>query len=120
MLVTQSVVLITGTILNIITQYDYSLAASISICLATLTYHGLTQREDKVDGVRDAMACSFVVAYLTLVTYATFWPTPGPGEGQPYPQTTTLLNSFTTLVGVVAAFYFPVIRSLASGVHDRV
>jgi hypothetical protein len=67
-----------------------------------LLYHALEVRRS-TDGVRDAIAGAFVLVYLLLVIFATFFVS---GGGQPNPETVTLLNSFTTIAAVVLGFYF--------------
>lgn len=55
--------------------------------------------------LRSAIACAIVVQYLTLVSIVAFFSSAP--ENQRLPAITqTLISSFTTIVGVVIAFYF--------------
>ena len=53
--------------------------------------------------LRGAIATAIVVQYLVLVGIVAFF---GRGPEQLPPITQTMISSFTTIVGVVVAFYF--------------
>ncbi len=74
-----------------------------------LLYHAMEVRRS-AEAVRDAIAGSFVLVYLLLVILTTWFV----GGAPPLdPAAVTLLNSFTTVAGVVLGFYF------ATGTVDK-
>lgn len=61
------------------------------------------------ESVRHTIASTFLIVYLLLVTYNTFFNGCGPNVtncSAVTGVTSTLLSNFTTLAGVVVAFYF--------------
>jgi protein-S-isoprenylcysteine O-methyltransferase Ste14 len=72
------------------------------------TFYGIWSYERTVQGepgakaMRDAIAASVVLMYLVLVSYAVFFAS---GDSS-NPITSQLLTSFTSITGVVVAFYF--------------
>lgn len=104
------VILAAATIVDIRTDHDFYLACGICIAAIMLfvgmIYHALTVRKDRVtDGVRDAIACTFILVYLLLVVYTLFFKN-APANTELFPQTSTLLSSFTSVAAVVVGFYF--------------
>ena len=109
--------LVLGTILAVLAvgQYihtlDNNLRAPLAfgvIAAALITFFsGIsdpTSRGATSDGiVRKAIALSLVVEYLVLVGTFAFW---GGATEQLAPMTQQLITSFTTIVGIVIAFYF--------------
>lgn len=76
--------------------------------LIVFTFYGIWSYERTVQGepgakaMRDAIAASVVLMYLVLVSYAVFF---AAGDS-PNTITSQLLTSFTSITGVVVAFYF--------------
>ena len=81
------------------------------ICVALVTYFGFLMFGQarggewaiNKGGMRTAITASVVTVYLVLVGLVAFL-TKGPDELLPI--TATMLTSFTSIVGVVVAFYF--------------
>lgn len=116
-IIADALVLIAGTIIDILLQYDFYLACGIAVAgtitFVSLLYHSLVIREgSKSDGVRDSIACSFLFVYLLLVIYSVFFASSNTNS-HPAPETETLLNSFTTATSIVIGFYF------ATGTVDK-
>ena len=108
--VVDSLAIGTGTYLDIRLDEDFYLAGGISIAgialFIGLIYHALTLRKGRTsDGVRDAVACAFLAIYIILVTFAVFFSN-APAHTNVYPQTSSLLSSFTSIAAVVVSFYF--------------
>ena len=57
--------------------------------------------------MRSATAGTVVIIYLVLISTFTFYFV-GPQAGELLPITATLVTNFTTVVGIVVAFYFGV------------
>jgi len=115
--VADSVVIAAGTIIDEVANRSFYLACGFSIAavilLVGLLYHALTIRKGNItDGIRDAIACTFLLVYLLLVVYAVFFKTASPNETLS-PQTTSLLASFTSVTAIVVGFYF------ATGSFDK-
>lgn len=76
--------------------------------LVVFTFYGIWSYERTVQGepgakaMRDAIAASVVLMYLVLVAWAVFFASGGPSNT----ITSQLLTSFTSITGVVVAFYF--------------
>lgn len=76
--------------------------------LVVFTFYGIWSYERTVQGepgakaMRDAIAASVVLLYLVLVSWAVFFASGGPSNT----ITSQLLPSFTSITGVVVAFYF--------------
>jgi hypothetical protein len=76
--------------------------------LVVFTFYGIWSYERTVQGepgakaMRDAIAASVVLMYLVLVSYSVFFASGGPQNT----ITSQLLPSFTSITGVVVAFYF--------------
>jgi hypothetical protein len=76
--------------------------------LIVFTFYGIWSYERTVQGepgakaMRDAIAASVVLLYLILVSWAVFFASGGPQNT----ITSQLLPSFTSITGVVVAFYF--------------
>ena len=101
-----------GTIFDIAAGgKDFYLACGI--CIAALVlfvgliYHAVAIRpaDHTTDGIRDAIACAFLGVYLVLVIYTVFFSN-APKNTAIYPQTSSLLSSFTTVAAIVVGFYF--------------
>ena len=83
----------------------------VIICVALVTYFGFLMFGQAVGGdwavdkggMRTAITAAVVTVYLVLVGLVAFM-TRGPKEL--IPLTETMITSFTTIVGVVVAFYF--------------
>jgi hypothetical protein len=81
--------------------------------LAPLTFFGIWFYELRHGGLpnseamRDAIAGAFVILYLTTVAWSTFFNVfPKEEQNTLAPLTQTVLTNFSTLTGVVVAFYF--------------
>lgn len=76
--------------------------------LIVFTFYGIWSYERTVQGepgakaMRDAIAASVVLMYLVLVAWSVFFASGGPSNT----VTSQLLTSFTSITGVVVAFYF--------------
>jgi hypothetical protein len=87
------------------------ICASAVITLVGLVYYLIGVRgNDSAEAFRHSIAATFMLIYLLLVTISAFPDQPtATGNGQSTnlpPITGTLLNNFTTLAGIIAAFYF--------------
>ena len=75
--------------------------------LAVFSFYGMWSYEREVRGrsdsiaIRDAIATSVVLVYLVLLSWAIFF-----GGSTVAPVAEVMLPSFTSLTGVVVAFYF--------------
>lgn len=113
-----SVALAGGTAIDLASGgIDFYLACGIAIAglvlFIGLIYHAVAYREEsKTDGIRDAIACAFLAVYLVLVIYTVFFST-APKNSSVYPQTSSLLSSFTSVTAIVVGFYF------ATGTVDK-
>jgi hypothetical protein len=107
-----------GTFIDIaVGGQDFYLACGIAIAALVLfiglIYHAVTYRDGpKTDGIRDAIACAFLAVYLVLVIYTVFFSN-APKNAAVYPQTSSLLSSFTSVTAIVVGFYF------ATGTVDK-
>jgi hypothetical protein len=106
-----SLALTAGTAVDLATGgVDFYLACGIAIAALVLfiglIYHAVAYREgSKTDGIRDAIACAFLAVYLVLVIYTVFFSN-APKDSSVYPQTSSLLSSFTSVAAIVVGFYF--------------
>jgi hypothetical protein len=87
------------------------ICASALITLLGLVYYLITVKgDDSAEAFRHSIAATFMLVYLVLVTIHAFPDQPASppsGESSSVPPITgTLLNNFTTLAGIIAAFYF--------------
>ena len=108
--VMDSLIMGAATFVDLATQQDFFLACGITIAaiilFTGLIYHALVLRKGRTsDGVRDAIACTFVLVYLVLVVYTVFFRN-APVHTTLFPQTTALLSSFTSVSAIVVGFYF--------------
>jgi len=60
------------------------------------------------DALRDAIASSFVLTYLVIVSWSAFFNTTTDRTTELQPLTSTLITNFTALTGVVVGSYFGV------------
>jgi protein-S-isoprenylcysteine O-methyltransferase Ste14 len=86
------------------------ICASAVVTILGLVYYLTTVRgESSAESFRHSIAATFVLVYLILVTISAFpdqsADTTDSSSSLP-PITGTLLNNFTTLAGIIAAFYF--------------
>ncbi len=82
------------------------IAGLIGFVYALDWMHQRRQGEGSVDeSMRTAIAAAIVVQYLALVGVVSVFGQASPGE-RLSPITETLIGNFTTIVGVVIAFYF--------------
>ena len=83
------------------------------IAIATFlgfAYYGLAVMDrSSSDALRDAIASAFVAVYLTIVGWSAFFGVltdTDIKDARLSPLTQTVISNFTTLTGVVVAFYF--------------
>ncbi len=57
--------------------------------------------------LREVIASTLILTYMLLIAYTAFFGDRPVGEGGQQPKITTdLVNNFTTIIGIVVAFYF--------------
>jgi cytochrome bd-type quinol oxidase subunit 2 len=79
------------------------------VTVAVVTFFGFLNEAENVDerSMRRAIAASVVMVYLVLLATVIFWvEIPGDPKTKLPDVTQTMLTHFTTIMGVVIAFYF--------------
>lgn len=107
-----AVLILIIVILTFLFGYRLIGGKSLSIMLVTVavvTFFGFLNEAENVDerSMRRAIAASVVMVYLVLLATVIFWvEIPGDPKTKLPDVTQTMLTHFTTIMGVVIAFYF--------------
>lgn len=95
-----------GVRMDIVLMSGAALIASITF-LGVWYAERLHRVSDASVAMRDAIAAGFVLVYLCVVSWSAFFNYQREGDEMKLsPITENMINNFTTLTGVVVAFYF--------------
>lgn len=103
---------------------DIPLQAGVAL-IAVVTFLGVwtIQRRrtaiDTTSEMRDAITAAFIVVYLVILSWASFFPRITSSGGTLNPLTSTLITNFTAATGIVIGFYFTTTAATQIAAHRR-
>ena len=101
-------ILVATVILSMYTSRAPLAFGTVAVGVITFFYFALSDRSSATDGgerFRNAIASAIVIQYLVMVGFTGYFVTTEQ-KAQLDPITSSLITSFTSIVGIVIAFYF--------------